>query len=90
MERVRCLERLSSVLDRKPIRHLLLVRQEPFRVLGCRRPGVFRQSAPLEEPTADDLRRLRFCGHDDRLAKAIEQLLQPLEVGLVLGAHFEL
>src|SRR5208282_6910835 len=44
---------------------------------------------PLEEATADDLRRFGIRRHDDRLANAVKQLFETLVIGLIVGAHFE-
>src|SRR5271166_2445476 len=62
-----------------------------YRIPIEHHPAVTRDGivVPLEEATADDLRGFGIRRHDYRLADAVEQLLETLVVGLVVGAHFE-
>jgi hypothetical protein len=80
-------ERLLRMVNRKPGRNLGPMRLNPVGILRGGLLRFVRQASSLEETPSDDLGSLRFGRHDHRFAKPIEELLESLKVGLVLGRH---
>src|ERR1700693_2609654 len=99
MKRIGVGKSLSRTVEWKLLGHLLamVLYPVPKFIAGSDRipiehhPTVTcdRIVVPLEKAAADDLGGFGIRRHDDRLADAIEQLLETLVVGLVVGAHFE-
>ncbi len=90
MERVGGLERVSRLVHGEPTRDLLAVLQRPVGVLSRHLHAIVGHPHPLEQPAPDDLGGLGLRRHEDRLAEAVQELLEPFVIGVIFGRHLKL